>query len=413
MKTIKFLLLFIVGVMISSCTINNYYTQSQPYDDVYYNPNIHQYPDNNVQNQDYQQQDNQYQDYQYQDNQEYYQDQSNYSETYTDDNGNTYITNNYYGDYYDYSYSSRIRRFYYPELGFGYYDPWYTNIYWYTYDPWYFGISVYLTYPFWRPGISFYWGYYPFNYYTGWYHPYHYGWGYPGYWYGYNYGYWHGYNHGYWDGFWTGYYDGFYGSEYYYYNPFDVHSGSVYYGPRDYVSASTSGRTNRTINETQTVLPLNRTVATTQTFSERLSRTGYKPLDQVSVNKPTESLQKQNDNNVIQSGGNTNIDNLQKKPLENNANPATSITNQAIKQENKDNTQLQINKPLNNQTNISQPTQIQKQPTQQNIQSQPIQQRPPNQPTQIQKQPTQQNIQSQPSQQRPPNQPTQIQKQPT
>ncbi|HOY90747.1 MAG TPA: hypothetical protein PK891_03435, partial [Bacteroidales bacterium] len=39
MKTIKFLLLFIVGVMISSCTINNYYTQSQPYDDVYYNPN--------------------------------------------------------------------------------------------------------------------------------------------------------------------------------------------------------------------------------------------------------------------------------------------------------------------------------------------------------------------------------------
>ena len=66
MKTIKFLLLFIVGVMISSCTINNYYTQSQPYDDVYYNPNIHQYPDNNVQNQDYQQDQ---QDYQQQDNQ--------------------------------------------------------------------------------------------------------------------------------------------------------------------------------------------------------------------------------------------------------------------------------------------------------------------------------------------------------
>ena len=261
MKTIKFLLLFIVGIMISSCTINNYYTQSQPYDDVYYNPNIHQYPDNNAQNQDYQQ-DYQQQDYQYQDNQEYYQDQSNYSETYTDDNGNTYITNNYYGDYYDYSYSSRIRRFYYPELGFGYYDPWYTNMYWYTYDPWYFGISVYLTYPFWRPGISFYWGYYPFNYYTGWYHPYHYGWGYPGYW--------HGYNHKLLLGWfldWLLY--GFYEPEYYYYNPFDVHSGSVYYGPRDYISTSTSGRTNRTINETQTVLPLNRTVATTQTFSEK------------------------------------------------------------------------------------------------------------------------------------------------
>ena len=92
-------------------------------------------------------------------------------------------------------------------------------------------------------------------------------------------------------------------------------------------------------------------------------------------------MQKQNDNNVIQSGvGNAKIDNLQKKPLENNANPATSITNQAIKQENKDNTQQQINKPLNNQINISQPTQIQKQPTQQNIQSQPTQQRPSTQP---------------------------------
>ena len=382
MKTIKFLLLFIVGVMISSCTINNYYTQSQPYDDVYYNPNIHQYPDNNVQNQDYQQdqqdyqqQDNQITDNQYQDNQQYYQDQSNYSETYTDDNGNTYITNNFYGDYYDYSYSSRIRRFYYPELDFGYYDPWYTNMYWYTYDPWYFGISVYLTYPFWRPGVSFYWGYYPYNYYLGWHYPYHHGWGYPGYWNGYNYGYWDGYSNGYWDGFWTGYYDGFYGSEYYYYNPLDVHSGSVYYGPRDYISASTSGRNNRTINETQTILPLDRTIATTQTFSERLSRTGYKPLEHASVNKPTESLQRQNDN-AIQSGGNANLENLQKKPLENNANPATSINNQTIKQENKDNTQQQINKPVNNPAIISQPTQMQKQPTQQNIQSQPTQQKP-------------------------------------
>ncbi|HOV11315.1 MAG TPA: hypothetical protein PLL90_06095, partial [Bacteroidales bacterium] len=35
------------------------------------------------------------------------------SETYYGDDGNTYVTNNYYyDDYYDYSYSSRIRRFY-------------------------------------------------------------------------------------------------------------------------------------------------------------------------------------------------------------------------------------------------------------------------------------------------------------
>jgi len=74
-------------------------------------------------------------------------------------------------------------------------------------------------------------------------------------------------------------------------------------------------------------------------------------------------LQRQNDN-AIQSGGNANLDNLQKKPLENNANPATSINNQTIKQENKDNTQQQINKPVNNPAIISQPTQMQKQPTQ-------------------------------------------------
>ena len=34
-----------------------------------------------------------------------------YSETEYDEEGNTYITNNYYDDYYDYQYSSRIRRF--------------------------------------------------------------------------------------------------------------------------------------------------------------------------------------------------------------------------------------------------------------------------------------------------------------
>ncbi|MFO7721764.1 MAG: hypothetical protein R6V49_00930, partial [Bacteroidales bacterium] len=48
------------------------------------------------------------------------------SEYYVDDQGNTYITNNYYGeyndydDYYDYAYTSRIRRFhssYYTGFG--------------------------------------------------------------------------------------------------------------------------------------------------------------------------------------------------------------------------------------------------------------------------------------------------------
>ena len=33
------------------------------------------------------------------------------SSSYTDANGNNYVTNNYYGDYYDYDYAARMRRF--------------------------------------------------------------------------------------------------------------------------------------------------------------------------------------------------------------------------------------------------------------------------------------------------------------
>ena len=50
------------------------------------------------------------------------------TEQYTDDKGNTYVTNNYYNDddYYDYEYSARLRRYYTPAVGYGYYDPFYT-----------------------------------------------------------------------------------------------------------------------------------------------------------------------------------------------------------------------------------------------------------------------------------------------
>ena len=60
------------------------------------------------------------------------------SETTTDGNGTTYITNNYYNqdDYYDYAYSSNIRRFHTSvNMGFGYYNPYFTNSYWYDYNP--------------------------------------------------------------------------------------------------------------------------------------------------------------------------------------------------------------------------------------------------------------------------------------
>ncbi|MFN5370389.1 MAG: hypothetical protein ACK5B6_02905 [Bacteroidia bacterium] len=115
--------------------------------------------------------------------------------------GETTIINNYYeddydmDDYYDYMYASRIRRFNRPNAGFGYYDPFFTNAYWYTYDPFLFGNSIYSSYSFFNPyvpwgwntwsspGFSFgwnswtgwnvgwgwnSWGYNPYSYYNPW-----------------------------------------------------------------------------------------------------------------------------------------------------------------------------------------------------------------------------------------------------
>ena len=130
------------------------------------------------------------------------------SETIESPDGNTYITNNYYGpggygDYYDYSYSARINRFYSPYNGFGYYSPWYVGFY---YDPWYY--NPYWYSPSWYFGFSWGWGG------MGWGYPYY---GYP-YYYPYN-SYWYGYNHGYWDGYYAAQY-------------WDYGNNSYYYGPR-------------------------------------------------------------------------------------------------------------------------------------------------------------------------------------
>ncbi|MBP6978596.1 MAG: hypothetical protein PHD61_04410 [Bacteroidales bacterium] len=148
------------------------------------------------------------------------------SYSYTDPEGQTYVTNNYYGDYYDYSYASRIRRFGYP-----YYDSYYSSYYtspWY-YDPWYWNSGLSFS-------IGFGWGWGSFG--MGWGYPY-YSWGYPNYgwydpWWGYPYygynNYWYGYNDGYYDGYWNGYYDG---SGYYYGGGYYPDYASVYYGPRN------------------------------------------------------------------------------------------------------------------------------------------------------------------------------------
>ena len=174
------------------------------------------------------------------------------NQTYTDENGNNYVTNNYYygndfvyDDYYDYAYSSRIRRFHNSYYNYGYYDDYYTNYYWYDYNPWNFGTSIYFGYSWW-PSYYYGWGgnyncwnnysWYPYHGYPSYYnYPYYGYWG--GYGWGYNNGYWDGYTNGYWDGYNDGYWAGNYGGNYYY-NSYD--DNSYYYGPRNDIGTSSN-----------------------------------------------------------------------------------------------------------------------------------------------------------------------------
>ena len=74
-------------------------------------------------------------------------------------------------DYYDYSYSSRIRRFHRPMYYSNYYGGLYTDYYWYNNDPFYCGTSIYYGYNWHSPYYSYY-SYSP--YYYNYYNPYQY-----------------------------------------------------------------------------------------------------------------------------------------------------------------------------------------------------------------------------------------------
>jgi hypothetical protein len=99
------------------------------------------------------------------------------------------VINNYYDDdydmdnYYDYMYSSRIRRFHRNfNSGLGYYNPYYTNQYYYNYNPLFFGNSIYSSYGFFNPYVP--WGYSPglnfgWNSYSGFYMNYGFGYSNP------------------------------------------------------------------------------------------------------------------------------------------------------------------------------------------------------------------------------------------
>ncbi|HAG15972.1 MAG TPA: hypothetical protein DCG69_05530 [Bacteroidales bacterium] len=164
-----------------------------------------------------------------------------YGEVLIDDDNYYYEDNFKYDDYYDYSYSSRIRRFDNPVLGASYYDSYYTNLYWYDYRPISWGTSIYIGYDYnyyYNPYYSPYYSnssYYNYSYYS----PYNYYWANPYY----GYSYWSPYSYGsiYNSGYWAGYY----ASNYYWSNPYDLNSR--YYGPRDQSTASL-GRSRSTIS---------------------------------------------------------------------------------------------------------------------------------------------------------------------
>lgn len=216
------------------------------YDDVYYSPSdpvvhVKEIVVTTTEKQDVAPQQEYYQDEAYSADTNY---ETPYAETeyYTDPQGNTVINNYYYGDYYDYSYASRIRRFH-RNYGFdSYYHDFYTNMYWYNYDPFYWGTSIYIGCGYY-PWDSYYpysygWGWPRRSYWSIWYNPYYmYGFGYPHYYYGWYSSYWTGYRHGYWDGY--------YGYPYYgggwYMNSKD--QNSYYYGPRTGFASNTGSGT--------------------------------------------------------------------------------------------------------------------------------------------------------------------------
>lgn len=162
---------------------------------------------------------------------------------YEDENGDVHITNNYYNgdnydydnEYYDYEYSSRIKRFRRNQSGYGYYDDYYTNYYWYNQDPYYYGTSIYTSYGWWNPN-PYAWNV-GWSYYGGWSLGWSWGWGYSG-----NYGY-----------CGTGYYgyNGYYGHHHHYNWNYDNYNGGYaannYYNSYDHNShyyGKRGGRSN-------------------------------------------------------------------------------------------------------------------------------------------------------------------------
>ncbi len=257
MKALNYILLGFLSVL----SLNGI---AQEYDDIYYNADDRVYDQNNANNSVINVPESEYGS---NGNARYSDGNPSETEVIETEDGTT-IVNNYYNgdnydfdtdDYYDYAYSSRIRRFHRPIATYSYYDPFYTNMYWYNYDPFFYGSSIYLSYNFWRPRpwrFNAGWGWNSWNAYNNFSWGYNFGWspGWSGYYassfvnpwgfnnWGFNNNPW-GYHAGYCAGFSNGYNLG-YNNFYYdnsYYNSFDANSvNNHYYGHRSNTTSNTN-----------------------------------------------------------------------------------------------------------------------------------------------------------------------------
>jgi hypothetical protein len=327
-KTMKTLILFLAlaALFLTSCTTSYYSTTKPVYDDVYYtakqvqpaptNPVI---PDNSIDNTEY---------------------EGNYTnegtatttyepaysqtETYTDPNGTTYITNEYYSNF---DYSSRIRRFHQPYCFDNYYSDYYTDPYFY--DPYYSGLSLSLGFSWGWGSLGWGWGYPNYGYYPywdpwySWYNPY-YSWGWPYYGYG-----------SYWQGYWDGYYDGLGGGGYYY----DDYA-SWYFGPRNSHGSTNSsnyrGRSYDGDNQSAGNVNPGRTGTEQIAIHERTSTTFQPQIgDKISSQSPNNNLPRvaANPKNVDNVESNNRV-NATLNQAKNNGNPVQENNQIRVSSEN-------------------------------------------------------------------------------
>jgi hypothetical protein len=209
-------------------------------------------------------------------------------------------------DYYDYGYSSRIRRFYGPQIGFGYYHNYYTNSFWYDSNPNNYGVSIYYGYNFWNP-----YQYSHYNYYNPWYSGYQYGYGYSHHYYGppQNH-YWHGYN------------GGLYASNSYptYFNSFD--NNSVYHGHRVNNKARTPQRF-ATMYQQQTPAQIQNSLNQSQSVRQP-SSVVRRPASNQNQNQNSSYKNPVRGNTSSTRPASTNVKTNIKKPISNVSRPVST-----------------------------------------------------------------------------------------